>query len=140
MKWGLKGGISIYADSGPPRYVLWCCFRICHQLLTFIQIGSGHTVSLVLKIHESTDFQSPALFFSRLSSSFHNWPEKELNFHTLVAFLHFFFYKLTITNSFWVTSICVCNYSQKKITGPRIRIRSNSFKHHVICLFILGLK
>ena len=25
MKWGLKGGISIDADSGPHRYVLWCC-------------------------------------------------------------------------------------------------------------------
>ena len=44
MKWGLKGGISIYADSGPPRYVLWCCGCICHQPDTFIQIGSGHTV------------------------------------------------------------------------------------------------
>ena len=44
MKWGLKGGISIDADSGPPRYVLWCCGGICHQLLTFFQIGCGHTV------------------------------------------------------------------------------------------------
>ena len=50
MKWGLKGGISIYADSWPPRYVLWCCGGICHKVLTFIQIGCGHTVteSLVL--------------------------------------------------------------------------------------------
>ena len=49
MKWGLKRGISIDADSGPPSYVLWCCGSICHQLLTFIQIGYGHTViSLVL--------------------------------------------------------------------------------------------
>ena len=31
MKWGLKVGISIDADSGPPRYVLWCCGGICHQ-------------------------------------------------------------------------------------------------------------
>ena len=46
MKWGLKGGISIDADSGPPRYVLWCCGRICHQVLTFIQIGCGHTVKV----------------------------------------------------------------------------------------------
>ena len=46
MKWGLKGGISIYADSGPPRYVLWCCGCICHKVLTFIQIGCGHTVEL----------------------------------------------------------------------------------------------
>ena len=44
MKWGLKGGISIYADSGPPRYVLWCCGCICHEVLTFFQIGCGHTV------------------------------------------------------------------------------------------------
>ena len=41
---GLKGGISIDADSGPPRYVLWCCGGICHQVLTFFQIGCGHTV------------------------------------------------------------------------------------------------
>ena len=51
MKWGLKGGISIYADSGPPRYVLWCCGGICHELLTFIKIGCGHTVALPSKIH-----------------------------------------------------------------------------------------
>ena len=40
----LKGGISIYADFGPPRYVLWCCSGICHEVLTFFQIGCGHTV------------------------------------------------------------------------------------------------
>ena len=44
MNWGLKGGISIDADSGPPRYVLWCCGGICHQLPTFFKIGCGHTV------------------------------------------------------------------------------------------------
>ena len=38
MKWGLKGEISIYADSGPTRYVLWCCGCICHKVLTFFQI------------------------------------------------------------------------------------------------------
>ena len=43
MKWSLKGGISIDADSGPPRYVLWCCGGICHQVLSFIQIGCSHT-------------------------------------------------------------------------------------------------
>ena len=41
----LKGRISIDADSGPPRYVLWCCNGICHQVLTFFQIGCGRTVS-----------------------------------------------------------------------------------------------
>ena len=44
MKWGLKRGISIDADSGPPRYVLWCCGGICNQLLNFFNIGCGHTV------------------------------------------------------------------------------------------------
>ena len=44
----LKGGISIYADFGPPRYALWCCGGICHELLTFFQIGCGHTVWLIL--------------------------------------------------------------------------------------------
>ena len=36
MKWGLKGGISIDADSGPPMYELWCCFGICYQQDNFI--------------------------------------------------------------------------------------------------------
>ena len=40
----LKGGISIYADFGSPRYVLWCYGGICHQVLTFFKIGCGHTV------------------------------------------------------------------------------------------------
>ena len=43
-KKGLKGGISIDADSGPPRYILWCCGCICHQPHTFFKIGSDHTV------------------------------------------------------------------------------------------------
>ena len=41
---GLKGGISIDADSDSLRYVFWCCCVICHQPDTFIQIGYGHTV------------------------------------------------------------------------------------------------
>ena len=41
MKLGL---ISIDADSGPSRYVLWWCGSICHQPFTFIQVDSGHTV------------------------------------------------------------------------------------------------
>ena len=50
----LKGGISIHADFGPPRYVLWCCGGICHEVLTFFQIGCGHTVclSLTRKLHQ----------------------------------------------------------------------------------------
>ena len=41
LKWGL---ISIDADSGPLRYLLWWCGSICHQPFTFFQIVSGHTV------------------------------------------------------------------------------------------------
>ena len=53
IKKGLKGGISIDTDSGPPRNVLLCCAGICHQPYTFIQIGSGHTVfySLTLNVY-----------------------------------------------------------------------------------------
>ena len=58
MKWGLKGGISIYANSGPPRYVLWCCGSICHEVLTFIQVGCGHTVlkHITLKYNIGQEF------------------------------------------------------------------------------------
>ena len=61
MKWGLKGGISIHADSGPPRYVLWCCGCICHELLTFIQIGCGHTVWL--NMHRKVSFHNFVRFW-----------------------------------------------------------------------------
>ena len=56
MKQGLKGGILIDADSGPPRYVLWCCGGICHQVLTFIQIGCGHTVAYDISYKEMRRF------------------------------------------------------------------------------------
>ena len=55
MKWVLKGEISIYADSGPPRYhVLWSCGCICHKVLTFIKIGCGRTV--VSQTHKPPSF------------------------------------------------------------------------------------
>ena len=50
MKWDLKGGISIDADSGTLRYVLWCYGSVCHQPFTFIQIGCGHTVVYVVLV------------------------------------------------------------------------------------------
>ena len=43
--WGLKGWISIDADSGPLRYILWCCGSRHQEEFTFIQIGLSHTVS-----------------------------------------------------------------------------------------------
>ena len=46
---GLKGGISIDADSGPLGYVLWCCGSRSLEVFTFIQIGSGHTVGMCHK-------------------------------------------------------------------------------------------
>ena len=42
--WSEREKFSIDANSGPLRYVLWCCGSICHQPFTFIQIYSGHTV------------------------------------------------------------------------------------------------
>ena len=44
MYWGLKGGISIDVYSVPPRYVLWCCGSIFHEVFISIQIGREHTV------------------------------------------------------------------------------------------------
>ena len=54
MKWGLEGGISIDADSGPPRYVLWCCGGMYHQPDTFVQIGSDHNVIGTAKKKDTT--------------------------------------------------------------------------------------
>ena len=48
MKWGLKEGNTIDADSGPLRYFLWCCVSICQELFTFIYTGFGHTVHTVI--------------------------------------------------------------------------------------------
>ena len=44
MKRGLKGGISIDADSGPCRYVPSMYFDAAVVFVTFIQISCGHTV------------------------------------------------------------------------------------------------
>ena len=41
---GLKGGISIDADSGPLGYLLWCCGSRSQDFFIFIQVGFGHTV------------------------------------------------------------------------------------------------
>jgi len=55
VNFGLRGGILIDTDSGPLRYVLWCCGSICHQLFTFIQIGCSHNVK-----ERKTDFNQTA--------------------------------------------------------------------------------
>ena len=59
-------GISIDADSGPLRHVLWCCGGICHQLLTFIQICCGHTVATGFETGDCTY----TLTYPWISSSF----------------------------------------------------------------------
>ena len=41
---GLKGGISIDADSGSLGYVFWCCGSRSWEVPTFFQNGSGHAV------------------------------------------------------------------------------------------------
>ena len=49
MKWCLKGGILIDADSGPKKCFLnFLEFQI-HRPDTFIEIGSGHTVIKLTK-------------------------------------------------------------------------------------------
>ena len=48
LKWGLKRRISIDADSGPLRYVLWCCGNRSQEEFSFIQFSSGNTVSCSL--------------------------------------------------------------------------------------------
>ena len=40
VNFGLRGGILIDTDSGPLRYVLWCCGSICHQLFTFCGLSA----------------------------------------------------------------------------------------------------
>ena len=50
MKWGLKGEFLFDADSEPLRYLLWCGGRTQEEF-TFIQIGSGHTVSPPKNFH-----------------------------------------------------------------------------------------
>ena len=45
---GLKGGISIDADSGPLGYVLWYYGSGSQDFFTFIQISSGHTVAALI--------------------------------------------------------------------------------------------
>ena len=52
-------GISIDADFGSPRYVLWCCGGIYHQVLTFIQIGCGHTVGNNIFVISKVRIESP---------------------------------------------------------------------------------
>ena len=49
MNLGLKRRILIDADSGRLRYVLWFFGSIFHKVFTFIQIGSGHTVTSLAK-------------------------------------------------------------------------------------------
>ena len=41
MKRGLEGGISIDADSGPLRYVLWCCGSSDHTVTCNLEVGKG---------------------------------------------------------------------------------------------------
>ena len=86
--------IAIDADSGPLRYVLWCCGSICHQLFTFIQIGCGHTKLkchvlkyVCKKINVFFDLPSRNFFLN----FFVNW--KELSFFFAFSFIFFTYIK-----------------------------------------------
>ena len=71
-KKGLKGGISIDADSGPPRYVL--CTLMLRWYLSpspyFFQIGCGHTVVNVsilvdiLHVKSGSDIKITVIFLN----------------------------------------------------------------------------
>ena len=69
-KKSLKGEISIDADSGPPRHVLWCCSGICHQVLTFFQIGCGHTVVCKVVVSYHFSFVTITKWWSSFSDTF----------------------------------------------------------------------
>ena len=65
-KFWSERGISIDTDSGPLRYVLWCCGSICHQLFTFIQIGCDHIVIQQPSLYRLSKIErtNPAAFHS----------------------------------------------------------------------------
>ena len=90
----LKGGISIYADFGSPRYVLWCYGGICHQVLTFFKIGCGHTV-LKATIWAARKFQNLVLTEYRLRATLvHNWVRWFLKEHSIRISMHLCFNKI----------------------------------------------
>ena len=82
MKWGLKGGISIYADSGTPRHVLWCCGGIFHQPDTFIKIGCGHSVKGDIFYEIYFNYLSLFLFFSEIPVAM---PDPQPGIHLAVS-------------------------------------------------------
>ena len=64
---GLKGGISIDADSGPLGYVLWCCGSRSKDFFTFIQKIT------IMQCEKKTSF----LFWNRLDKKISQNVRKE---------------------------------------------------------------
>ena len=98
MKWGLKGGISIDADSGPPRYVLWCCGGIYHQPDTFFKIGSGHTVrgsftifhhlALFCKNEAALEYTIFEMTPTNIKKKYVNWSQCKTSFAQVLIKIH----------------------------------------------------
>ena len=61
-----KMGVSIDANSGPLRYVLWYCGSICHQLYTFIQIGESYCGALPFIWHLLINVEIPGMDLQKL--------------------------------------------------------------------------
>ena len=108
---GLKGGISIDADSGPLGYVLWCCGGRSQDFFTFIQIGSGHTVGCVLI--------GICFFWNliKLGCAFFEFAHLQCNQNGMCPFCNIFF---------WMCSFC--NVIKMEITLFRKCSYWNSFK------------
>ena len=117
-------GISIDADSGPPRYLLWCCGGICHELLTFIQIGCGHTVLVATNLSmRCTVYSAHGNFilpFITKGSSFLNcpivyWIEYFLLLSWKLQNPHYQAYYMMMIMTTFTTKFLVGNAREKKI-------------------------
>ena len=110
---GLKGGISIDADSGPLKYVLWCNGGICHQPDTFIQIGSGHTV------------------LWPLAKRVQNWIVDRCTAHDFTVFIECWVWVLLMQEKYWLTKVSL-NFSPK--TGRTIifKLQLRVIKHRLM--------
>ena len=129
---GLKGGISIDADSGPLGYVLWCCGSRSQDFFTFIQISSGHTVCPIY-------WENGSVKICTLQAS-SKIQEFKLNLFSLYTYLpnkYIIAYLVFIEHTKVHTCICRSNWGylckpfwyppESLYVGARIKIGLNNF-------------
>ena len=75
-KKGLKERISIDADSGPPRYVIWCCGGICGHTVWWLnlrkiskQMLQINIVSKYLEVEKLSEIKLPLFKFMKKKCS-----------------------------------------------------------------------